>query len=351
MIFRKYILPVLAVSGALLAADTVRQGSKPPIPAQPVAQPAASPFPAYVAGAGIVEALNENVAVGTPVAGVVAEVMAKPGDKVKKGDPLFRLDDRDLQAELVVRQANLKAAAGRLERLKSSPRPEDLPPAEAKLKEAQASLEDVRAQLRLYEAIGDSRAISQDELIRRRNAVAVGEARVAQAQAQLDLLKAGAWKSDIDVAQAEVNAAAAQVKAAEIMLDRLIIRSPMDGQVLQAKIRAGEYASPSGTRDPLMLIGSIDEVAVRVDVDENDAWRIRPGAKARAAVRGNGQFQTDLTYVRTEPYVVPKRSLTGESTERVDTRVLQVIYRFDRTKLPVYVGQQMDVFIDAPETR
>jgi len=45
---------------------------------------------------------------------------------------------------------------------------------------------------------------------------------------------------------------------------------------------------------------------------------------------------------------VPKRSLTGDSTERVDTRVLQVLYRFDRGDLPVYVGQQMDVFVEAP---
>jgi hypothetical protein len=44
--------------------------------------------------------------------------------------------------------------------------------------------------------------------------------------------------------------------------------------------------------------------------------------------------------------VVPKRSLTGDSTERVDTRVLQVIYAISDDKLPLFVGQQMDVFIE-----
>jgi hypothetical protein len=53
-----------------------------------------------------------------------------------------------------------------------------------------------------------------------------------------------------------------------------------------------------------------------------------------------------LTFVRIEPYVVPKKSLTGENTERVDTRVLQIIYRFDRPPFPVYAGQQVDVFIE-----
>jgi hypothetical protein len=71
-------------------------------------------------------------------------------------------------------------------------------------------------------------------------------------------------------------------------------------------------------------------------------------APATAHVRGTRQIQTGLKFVRVEPYVIPKRSLTGDSTERVDTRVLQVLYGFERGTLPIYVGQQMDVFIQAP---
>jgi hypothetical protein len=85
-----------------------------------------------------------------------------------------------------------------------------------------------------------------------------------------------------------------------------------------------------------------------VDVDENDAWRVREDANATGYVRGNRDINTGLRFVRIEPYVVPKRSLTGDSTERVDTRVLQVLYAFDGGTLPIYVGQQMDVFVDAP---
>src|SRR5688572_17226025 len=97
-----------------------------------------------------------------------------------------------------------------------------------------------------------------------------------------------------------------------------------------------------------MLLGNTKTLHVRVDVDENDAWRVRADAKATGYVRGNRDLRTDLKFVRIEPYVVPKRSLTGDTTERVDTRVLQVLYAFDRSELPVYVGQLMDVFIDAP---
>jgi hypothetical protein len=58
-------------------------------------------------------------------------------------------------------------------------------------------------------------------------------------------------------------------------------------------------------------------------------------------------MSVDLAFVRVDPYVVPKRSLTGDTSERVDTRVLQVIYGFDPSALQVFVGQQMDVFVDA----
>ena len=107
---------------------------------------------------------------------------------------------------------------------------------------------------------------------------------------------------------------------------------------------------PAGPVDPpLMMVGNTDVLNVRVDIDENDAWRLESSRDAIAYVRGNRDISTPLKFVRIEPYVVPKKSLTGDSSERVDTRVLQVLYSFDpRLLRNIYVGQQMDVFIDAP---
>jgi len=118
--------------------------------------------------------------------------------------------------------------------------------------------------------------------------------------------------------------------------------------VLQVNIRAGEFATAAALSTPLILFGATERLHVRVDVDENDAWRFRRDAQAVAFVRGNRELQTKLRFEWAEPYVVPKRSLTGESTERVDTRVMQAVYSFERGALPVYLGQQMDVFIEAP---
>jgi hypothetical protein len=95
-----------------------------------------------------------------------------------------------------------------------------------------------------------------------------------------------------------------------------------------------------------MLIGNIDQLHVRVDIDENDAWRFDKHTKAVAYLRGNRAFKVELELAYLEPFVIPKKSLTGDSTERVDTRVLQALYSFDRKQLPFYIGQQMDVFIE-----
>ena len=105
---RRYFLPLLAVVGVAFAIWTVVTGSRPVPAAPPVVPPAQAPFASYVAGSGIIEANTQNIAIGTHVSGVVTEILVKVGDTVKAGDPLFKLDDRALQAELAMRRASLR---------------------------------------------------------------------------------------------------------------------------------------------------------------------------------------------------------------------------------------------------
>jgi HlyD family secretion protein len=344
---RKFFLPAAALCGIAFAIFTVVQAQKPVPSAPPVAAPAEPSFRACVAGAGIIEAATENIAIGTPVGNVVTEVLVQVGDHVKKGDPLFRLRDLVIQAEVESKKAAHELARAKLERLRNMPRPEQIPPLEARVREAEASLDDQKNTLALWESVPDPRAVSKDVLSRQRFAVKTAEARLAAARAELAELKAGAWKADIGVAEAEVYAALSDVHLSEADLERRTIRAPVNCVVLQVKTRPGEYAQPGPLATPLMIVGSLESFHVRVDVDENDAWRVKPGAHAEASLRGNAALRTPIEFVRVEPYVVPKRSLTGDSTERVDTRVLQVIYRFPPDALPAYVGQQVDVFIEA----
>jgi HlyD family secretion protein len=365
MYVRTIVIPMLAVGGVAFALYTASQSNQPITPAKPVAEPATSDFATPVAGAGIVEASTQNIAIGTPVAGVVSKVHVTVGDKVKAGQPLFEIEDRSLRAELAVRESELMLAQSRLAREQMAPRPEDVPPVESRLieaqagvTEAQATLSDAQVQLANAEATKSiPGAISQEEFDRRKWTVEGAEARLKTSQArvrtaemELARLRAGTWKPDIQIAEAQVAAAAAAVARVKTELERLVVRAPKDGQVLQVNVRTGEFAQAGTATTPLMLFGNTDVLHVRVDVDENDAWRVKAGAKARASLRGNSQMSTDAMFVRFEPYVVPKRSLTGDSSERVDTRVLQLIYSIKATDFPVYVGQQMDVFIDATPT-
>ena len=294
----------------------------------------------------MVEASSENIAVSLPVQGMVTHIYVKAGDHITKSAKLFSIDDRDLQAELSLRRSSLAMAQAKLDKLLRSPRPEEIPPAEAKVKEAEELYQDADVQLKLIESVRDKRAIRDEDLQRRRIAVKAAAARVDQAKADLALLKAGAWKPDIEIARAEVAEAQSQIERVEANIDRTRVTAPIAGEILQCKVRLGEYAQTGPLAQPLILMGATSQLNVRADVDEQDAWRVKGGAAALASVRGDSSHRYGLRFVRFEPYVIPKKNLTGDSTERVDTRVLQVIFALDKNA-PVYAGQQMDVFIDA----
>ncbi|WP_449245840.1 efflux RND transporter periplasmic adaptor subunit [Desulfobacca acetoxidans] len=311
MVLKNKIIPAVAVVGLVIALVVAVRSQRETPPAQPVAQPAQAPFKSYIGGAGIVEARTENISIGTSLPGIVKTVFVKVGNRVKAGAPLFQIDDRELRADLLIKQANLVKAR-------------------AAVQEARASLKDYQAQYELVRHATDQRAVSVDDVQKRRYAAELAQAKLTSAKAA-------------------VIAAEADLKATQTSLERLMVRAPIDSEVLQVNLRPGEYA-PTGLLDtPLMRLGDLDRLHIRVDIDENDAWRFKPETRAVAFLRGNRDLKAELVFVRTEPYVTPKTSLTGSSTERVDTRVLQVIYSFDRHALPAYVGQQMDVFIEAPE--
>jgi len=305
------MLPLAAGLGILLAAGVaMKSGVKKP-EAVPIAQPAEAPYATYIGGAGLVEAANDNISLGTSLPGIVKTVNVKAGDRVKAGQALFMIDDREYRADLLIKQAELAKAEGALE-------------------EALAAQKDSASQ---YALVKDASglAVSVDDIQKRKHAAALGDAKFLSAKAN-------------------VEAGRASLEAARTVLDRLTVRAPMEGEVIQLNVRPGEYA-PTGALDkPLMRLGSLETYHIRVDVDENDAWRFRTGARATAFLRGNRDFKAEVQFARVDPYVTPKLSLTGSSSERVDTRVLQVIYSFDRKALPVYVGQQVDVFIETTAT-
>src|SRR5579875_548943 len=358
-----YLLPLFAVSMLGFAIYHVVQAQqKPPKPPPPL-EPARSPFGRTVAGAGIVEARSQNIALGSAVPGVVLKVwspeelgLSSPsnlmpwegliGQYVKQGDPIFRVDDRHYKAMLAFHEANLASARAQLAKLEQMPRPEELAVTKAKAEVAEAAV-DLQRDLVERDSKLIATAATTDEQYRQHQLnLRMAQRQLAQAKADLALVKAGSWQADKAIARAAVKLAEAQVLQDKTDIDRAIVRAPVDGVVLQVNVRPGEFVG-NNPNAALVVLGAVaDCLHVRVDIDEHDIPRFRPGAPAVASLRGAPDKKYPLTFVRVEPYVIPKKSLTGDNTERVDTRVLQVIYSLKPEGKPIYVGQQLDVFLD-----
>ena len=305
------MLKNLTIAAALLGIVAmfllVARLKKPDPVAPPLVEAATAPYQAAIGARGIVESLGENVHISPLVSGVVEEVYVKVGDQVKKGDPLFRVDSRAARAAVASREA-------------------EIPVLTARLAEAEANLAEKQDFLERVTKLGSKNVASEEEVRRANFQHRAAAALQARAAAELQ--------------QGKVLLAEAQTD-----LDLTLVAAPRNGEILQVNIRSGEHASPN-TMMEAILLGDTSALQLRADVDEDSAWRVRPGAPATAYIKGTRDKPIPLTFVRVEPYILPKKSLTGESTERVDTRVLQVIYTFPAPKTPIYVGQQVDVFID-----
>lgn len=355
--FSKYGVPLLAAGLLIFAITHVLGMQKSPPKLEPIVPPARSPYGTTVAASGLVEPKTENISIGAAVPGVVYKVHVKVGQQVDAGAPLFTVDNRHLEAQKKAREADLIASKAQHQKLMSMPRPEEIPVKQARVRESAANLSDQELMWKrakgLYETAGRSGAITEEEYTRRRQAYEMAQQQELASKADLELLLSGAWEADKAVTRAAIAQAEAQLQMVNTEIERTIVRASVAGEVLQVNVRPGEYVSNmSGQGQAYVVLGNVTQLHVRVDIDEHDIPRYREGAKAQANPRGDAKQFHQLSFVRLEPFVVPKRSLTGNTGERIDTRVLQVIYSVDVAKKDtprLYVGQQVDVFIDVSE--
>jgi len=314
--FSRHVLPVIAVLGLIGAAFYIVTS----LPGRELEEPNQEPpkatgelaTSARVAGSGIVEPSSEIIDIGSALSGLVTDVRVTPGDRVDKGQPLFLVDDRAVRAQLREAEAAIREAR-------------------AAIGESTTARDTARQQLALFESLSDPAAVSRAEVIR-----AEGEANAASSRLQL--------------ARARLNQAQARAASARTELGRLTVRAPIAGEILAVNIRPGEFvATQGGSSQPFIQMGETNPLHIRVDVDENEAVRVELGAPALVSPRGAAEIQVEAQFVRAEPQVVPKRSLTNSAAERVDVRVLQLIYALPQTTEAdaFRVGQQIDAFIPA----
>jgi HlyD family secretion protein len=287
-------LPLIGAVGLVFALVSVL-GRPEPQSHEPLVIPPTTSFSTQVAGIGVVEPKSEIINLGVELPGVVRQVLVAVGDDVKRGAPLFALDQREVDAQIATFEATLASSR------------------------VQAA--DAEAQYALIASVRDKRAVAKDEVNRRQFAKQLAKARVKEIEAQL--------------------------QQAKTTKQRLSVKAPIDGRVLELNVRPGEYAAAGVLAAPLVRMGDISTLYVRVEVDEENAARIRPDSKAEGMFRGDTTTRIPLTFVRFEPYVRAKQNL-AVSGQRVDTRVLQIIYALPEELSDRFVGQQMDVFIDEP---
>jgi HlyD family secretion protein len=314
--FSRVILPILAGVGIIAAVVMISSGQPDRSPAAPIVSPPTTPQAqregGTVAGSGVVEPSSEIISMAAPIAGVIEAVLVEPGAAVAAGDPLFRIDTRDARAAVAEAEARVEAAR----------RAADA---------ARAAMQVAQNQLALYQDVSDPRAISRLEMVDRKGSLANAGAQVALQRAQ-------------------IATAVAELERARVDLARRTVRAPIAGEVLQVRMRAGEFApaaAQAAGADALMTIGQIHPLHVRIDIDEEEAGRVAIGRDAVISARGDALRRVAARFVRAEPQVVPKRSLVNAPNERVDVRVLQVIFALPQEARGYFVGQQVDAFIPA----
>lgn len=347
---RKYFLTLVGLCVGcifLIAIFMWREGSPPSHKEKFVLRPI-SPYPTYIAANGIVEASTGNINIGTPVNRIVHEVAVSEGQKVKKGDVLLRLEDRDLAGELLIQLVAYESALAQLNKLQALPREEDLVAAEANYKISQVELEQAKNLYEMVQGLRDNRALSLEAINQRLSNYQQAEAKSDQAKADFEKVKMGAWQPDIKIARLNALQAKANIKRIEGDIERTIIRSPIDGTVLQIRIYPGEMTPMDTNTMPIMVVGNTDALHLRVSINQFDAPYFKGNEPAVAYLQGDASIEIPLEFVRIEPYLIDKQNFTNNIVEAIDTRVLQVIYRLKETEAKIYVGQLMDVFIKNP---
>jgi HlyD family secretion protein len=329
-------------------------------PQPPVFNPAPNPYARGIYANGIIESYQsngENINIYPEVAGIITQILISEGEVIHQGTPLLMMDDSVQRATVEQQKSQAEAALALLEEFKAQPRKENLEVANAQVELASASLKSSQDQLakqkRSYEL--DSKSVSKDTLDNARNAVNVAKANLDVFQKQYELTKASAWIYDIQNQEKQYSALLKAFMASDALLAKYTLKAPVDGVVLSIKAAVGSYISPQGVYgtytdrfNPILVMGnSQTHLEVRCYIDEILIHRLpQPSQiKAQMFIRGTN-INIPLEYVRVQPYVSPKIELSDQRTERVDVRVLPIIFRFEKPQdLSLYPGQLVDVYI------
>ena len=332
-----YFVLILTLLSALLIVFYFVDGKKEPTLTTKEVQAESPPFLAYISGTGVVESASGNILISSTLIRTVEKIHVAVNKPVNKGEILFQLFNQDLKANLRIKQTRYEETLSSLNKLQNIPQSEDLNIEEAKLSKAEAALNQAYSEY--YKDI--CRAKGADKCILWYK-YQQAEADFQIAQTQFEKVKSGTWKPELQIAQDRINQAKAEIDAIQSEIEQTSIKSPIAGTVLQIKIHEGEVIDPSRTA---ITLGNIDELNLRVSIDQFNEARFGPNCPAVAFKQGNATKKFALEFIHVEPFMVPKKYLTNSLHEKVDTQIFEILYRIKKNDSHLFIGEQMNVYI------
>jgi HlyD family secretion protein len=283
-----------------------------------------------VAGNAMVEPAQPETKVACQVPARIAKVLVAEGDKVQKDAPLAVMDRSVEKAALDAAEADLATSKATYSRVAHGNRAEDVDSAVADAASAKAKADNSAEILARTQKLIVGGAATADDLDRAKNTAEADQATFKSLSARARATTAGSRYEDVAEAWAKVVAAEARRDQARATLDRLTVRAPIDGQVLRIKYREGEYYSPTAS-ESLLILGDTSKVRVRVDVDERDVAKVKLGASGFAIADAWPGRKFSGKVVEIGRRMGRKNVRTDDPTERVDTKILEVVLELDDT--------------------
>ena len=335
-----YTAILLAAGAAGVAAMIhARSGVQPAIPAEAPALHAEGPA---ISAAGRVEPVSEEVKIGSELPGTLRETVAE-GQRLRKGEAIATLANGEYVARVEAARATVEVRQAELDRIVNGARDQERREAAAAVEEAKAVLANARDEMERQKSLWQTGDISRSDWERAEREHHVAEARVKQASERYAFLDAPARADERARAEAALVLARAELAEAEAMLEKTVVRAPFDGTVLKRFRKAGETVSDKGDT-PIVSFGDVSRLRVRVDIDETDVGRLRPGDRAYFTAEAFGAEKFWGKVVQVGGELGKKNIQTDEPSEKVDTKVLETLVELDGHP-PLPPGLRVDSFI------
>jgi multidrug resistance efflux pump len=264
--------PVAVAATAITLALAMYLGLRPGSGSTPGAQP---PAPRYISAEGKLEARpGAEMDIGSELTARIERYLVNEGDHVDKGQVIAVLDSKELTARLRQAEAELAVAQAKRVEVAAGARDEEIKQAQAVLQRTLSERMLAEKEFKRMGQLYQGKFVSRAMLDNTENAYKVATARVAEAEEQLRLLRAGPRRETLALHVAQVAQAEANVRYVRSLLDKTSVVSPISGILIERYLDVGEVVMPE---KPIAVIADTDRLRINAEVDETDAGRLQLG--------------------------------------------------------------------------